>query len=271
MTSLWLESLLSAGGTVAALAIAAAVIVPFRTKITERIRREIGHDFDIDLEELKDDIGKRTSQLIQMQSAANAVLIETQKLNAARRLKALDVVWQDIQRIRVHTAVHLFMLDLVGDFPDSNGLSGDYDLRESRSKLLCNQPDVSVFDQERPYIGEKMYALCTVYRELVFLLMSKLEFIAKGALKPNWRQDTFALSLVEKALGRDEMAKVDTSAGVQAMEMTGRVHEAIRENMQRLIVGKQSIEEGVELVAEVHELLAQKRLEGARPSGRSAA
>lgn len=229
-----------------------------------RFRVKLLHRFNIDLEQFKDDIGRRTAQHLALQTTANALLIDTRKISAQRRIQALDLVWQEIQKIQSHTAGHLFILDLAGDFPDSDVLSGDYDLRTSHSKLVDNQPDVSVFDQERPYIGEKIYALCSVYRELVFLLMAKMSFIVSGKLKPTWRQDPFALSLVEKAISPAEMEKLDTSAGVQAVLMTSRVHEEIRKNMQRVIDGKQSVEEGVELVAEVSELLAQKRIADSR-------
>ena len=109
MTSLWQTVGASALGVAIVVSVLAFVAFLLRTWIKGYIR----HGFDLDLENYKDEISRSTAQHVAMQVAANAGLIEAQRVAAEWRIKAAEALWLEVVRISDEASNALSMLDIL--------------------------------------------------------------------------------------------------------------------------------------------------------------
>ncbi len=140
----------------------------------------------------------------------------------------------------------------------------NYDLQPSYSESINEAFDNKTLSDERPFVGEKIYALCNGYRTLVLHLIVLFGDIAHGSRSPEWRHDQIALALVHGLLDADEMKDFDKSYGVHATMMTTRIEEKILQNVRSVIAGTQSVEDGVEMASQVLKLTDEVTQENRR-------
>lgn len=217
-----------------------------RTWFGERIRQSIRHDFSLGLERYKDEIGKRTAQHIAMQSAANAALIEGQRVAAEWRIKACDAMWREIVEFKDKASSPMTMLDLLN--PDEyQGFVTD---SRFKSSILTGEEFLSLFsrkiEQERPFLGENLYALFFAYRAIIGRICYLLETdVAKGYVNP-WFQDDGVRHLLRLVITPEQIKQFEELKYDRVHWMTNAIEGNILDELRRVIAGTQSVDDGLE-------------------------
>lgn len=190
--------LTSATVSTVALAVLAFLL---RGWITERLKNSIKHEYDRDIESYKSIL-----------SRIHAATAEGQKAAIERRMKAFDRVWKAMLTIRESTSPYNLYFDIQTeaewrDLPSNPRF---------RSHIGTLNEDVSAFlgdtkiEEERPYIGEIVWAHFFAYRSFNIRLM----YISMSALsRPeliDWRADAPMRGLLVATLSAAELAQLDT-------------------------------------------------------------
>ena len=249
----------SLGATGLALVILGIIAFVIRTWVATFIERSIGHAFDLQLEQFKEDIRGSTAQILALQSAANTSLNEGQRVAAERRIQAADRMWQEILRLKHETLFQIKLLDMADDSGEYDVLLRNPGLQISQASLLEKYLDITVLEQERPFIGDKVFALCDGYRTIVLQMVLLLSNSVKNGHMNLWHEDEHTLSVVREMLSPEEIEEFWLYKPGHAVWTTNLIEEKILDNLRRVVAGAQSVEEGVELGREILKAVAQVR------------
>ena len=251
MTSLWEVF----GGSL----LAGIVIIPvvgimvylIRTWLAERIRQSITHDFDRRLEEYRNELIQLASKYNSMQSAANATMIEGQKVAAEFRIRAADEMWREILRLREATSYPLTMLDML-DPSEYHQMATDghiqsIALKADTETILAN-PGI---EHIRPFVGERLFALLFSYRAIVGGIWVALEEdIKRGHVAP-WFHNTHIRQLLSEVLTEEEMKHFEGLTSLRVSWTRNLIEEKILQYLRGLIAGTQSVDDGFEQASRI--------------------
>lgn len=206
-----------------------------RTWFAERIRQSIKHTLDLGLEQYKDEIGRTTAQYNAMHSAANAALIEGQRVSAEWRIKAADTIRRDVLALRNKTSAPLTELDILDPV--------EYQLfvtdSRSRSSVLRLEDRQMVathdIEQARPFLGEKLYALVFIYRAIVGRICFLLERDVQKGHITLWFQDDGIKRLLREVLTPDEMKQFEGLTKLRVKWTRNLLEEKILHDLRRVI------------------------------------
>ena len=217
-----------------------------RTWFAERIRQSIKHNFDLDLEQYKSRLNEVGARHGALHAAANAALIEGQRVSAERRIKAADTMWREMMRVREKTSTALTMLDILR--PE------EYQLFVTRSDLNAVVPkfeDLSAlaspdFEQVRPFLGEKLYAMGISYKAVLgriwYLLQRDVE---NGRVIP-WFQDIGIQRLLCQILTTEEMGQFKELKNSRVTWTRNVLEQKLLYDLRNVIAGTQSVNDGLE-------------------------
>lgn len=243
----FLESLFgSAIAALAVLAIASLGIYVLRVWIGERIRQSVTHDFNVDLEEFKDDLSRLSTQLNSVQTAANAALVEGQRASAEWRMKAVDQLWSEVVRIRTELPVAVGFQDILL----SRELNEPRVLRDLGEMADENMSEPVLHDngveRVRPFVGESLYLKFFIYRAVTGRVAYLLEKGLKARRLAPWYEDAGVQQLLGYVLTKDEVRQLKKTDVEQLRWVHNTIEAKILEGMQRLIAGEVSSQESVE-------------------------
>ncbi len=251
MNLLWEAFGLSLLGSLAIIAILGLIGYLLRTWFSERIRQSIRLDFSLGLEQYKDEISKITTQHHAMHSAANAAMIEGQRVSAEWRIKAADEMWREVLRLRNETSNPLTMLDIF--MPDEYQLFvTDNRVRSSVLKIEDSQvlanPSI---EQVRPFLGEKLFALLFMYRAIVGRICFLLERdVQRGHVTP-WFEDDGIHQLLREVLTKEEMKRFEELTDHRVRWMRNLLEGKILDDLRRVTGGTQSVDDGLEQASRI--------------------
>ena len=237
------------------------------TWFSERIRQSVKHGFDLSLEQYKNEIGRITTQYGAVQSAANAALIEGQRVSAEWRIKAADAMWRSVLALRDRTNAPLTLLDVLNP--------NEYQLFVTRSDFrscvlgleeaqILSTPDI---EQARLFLGEKLYAMVFSYRAIVgricFLLKKEVQ---DGRVSP-WFENDGTKRLLREVLASEEVEQFEGLTGGRIGWMRKLLEAKILDDLRRVIAGTQLVDEGLEQaqrILEVVQTVESQAAEGRR-------
>ena len=227
-----------------------------KTWLGERIRRSVASDYDRALEEHRDALARITDQISAVQSAANAALIEGQRVSAEWRAKAVDDLWREVLRIRNESPAALTMLDIL--LPEEHQqFVTDPRLRASVPELdeeyaTFSDPEV---EYVRPFLGEHLFALFFIYRAVNGRICFLLERDVKaGEVKP-WFDDAGIQQLLRTILTEDEIRSLGKLRHGHVHWMRNLIEGKMLEHLRRVIAGEVSTEEGIEQARRVRDVV----------------
>ena len=246
---------------VIAVALGIAVFL-LRTWLGERIRQSIKHDFDLGLEKYKGEIEKITAQYNSLQSAANASLIEGQRVSAEWRMKSADTMWREVMRVKEETSTALTMLDILR--PD------EYQLFMTRSGFkavvpkfedlqLLATPDL---EQARPFLGEKLYAMAIIYKAVLGRIWYLLQRDATSGHISAWFQDDGIHRLLRQILTPEEMKHFKELKRSRVNWTRNILEEKLLKDLRKVIAGTQSVDDGLEQGHRILEAVQQVESDG---------
>ena len=210
MSEFWSGLLGSVVGGSALLVIGGILLFLVRAWLGEYVKQSMAHDFNLELEQYRDDVGRLSTQLNAVQSAANSVLIEGQRASAEWRAQAVDKLWREVLGIQ-NVANRVGVLC---DLTEPWKRRSDKDIQRFRELIgpsLLESPDSSdqffspIADEIRPFIGERLYVSFFWYRALLGRIIIFVHEDAKeGQFRP-WFMDEGIIQGLESALTREEM------------------------------------------------------------------
>ena len=251
MNSLWtvLSGSLLAG--IAIITVVGIIVYLIRTWLAERIRQSIAHDFDRRLEEYKTELNQLTSKYNSLQSAANAALIEGQRISAEYRIKAADEMWREILRLREETTNPLTMLDLL-DPSEYHQIVTDGHIRsialKADTETILANPGI---EHIRPFVGERLFALFFSYRAIVGGIWVALEEDVKRGHVTPWFHDTHIRQLLREVLTEDEMKHFEGLASLRVSWTRNLLEQKILQDLRGVIAGTQSVDDGFEQASRI--------------------
>ena len=108
-------------------------------------------------------------------------------------------------------------------------------------------------EQERPFLGEELYALFFVYRAIIGRICFLLERdVAKGYVK-SWFQDDGIRQLLRLVLASEQVKEFEELTFVHVNWMTNAIEGRILSELRSVIVGTQSVDDGLEQASRILE------------------
>ena len=257
MNSLWtvLSGSLLAG--IVIIPVVGIMVYLIRTWLAERIRQSITHDFDRRLEEYRNELNQLASKYNSIQSAANATMIEGQKVAAEFRIRAADEMWREILRLREATNYPLTMLDLLDPSEYQQIVTNCHiqsiTLKADTKTVLAN-PGI---EHIRPFVGERLFALLFSYRAIVGGIWVALEEdIKRGHVTP-WFHNTHICQLLRQVLTGEEMKHFEGLTSLRVNWTRNLIEEKILRHLRDLIAGTHSVDEGLEQAGRINKAVTE--------------
>lgn len=247
------EFLNAAGGSAVAIVVAAVLLgllgYAFRTWIRAFVAGSIAHDFNVKLEEQKNELKRLTDQLNAVQSTGNAALIEAQRAAAEKRVAAADELWQEVLRLRQEAPPALFLLDMAS----FDGLQRPETIARlrtmvsesastSRDRWATANPKIEAV---RPFLGEETYTLFHIYRAVFGRIFVLLKEDLKSNRVGKWYEDTSIRRLLDATLSPDEIQRFEEFTNMRAQFVGDAIEAKILERLRKVIAGEMSTEEGL--------------------------
>ncbi|KFC66603.1 hypothetical protein FG94_03273 [Massilia sp. LC238] len=242
MIEKFLSSVL-ASATVSTMALAALAFL-LREWIAERLKNSIKHEYDRDMESYKSMLGR-----------VHAATAEGQKAAIERRMKAFDRMWKTMLSVRDSTGSYTFHFDIRTeaewlDLPSNHNfrnLVGALD-----DNMMLRLMGDRTIEEERPYVGEVVWALFFAYRSFNMRLvhLARQSLSTPGSI--NWSADAATRGLLAATLSAEEIAEFDR-LGISKVDFVRRTIEGkVLSAWHRLISGA---EFGEEALRHAHALL----------------
>ena len=232
-------------GSLIVLALAGLGLYLLRVWIEERIRQSVSHNFNLDLEQFKSDLGRLSTQLNSVQTAANAALVEGQRASAEWRMKAVYELWGEVVRIRTEAPVAIAFQDILlrTELNTSKTLQDLGELvNENMTEPVTRGTGV---ERVRPFLGEPLYLQFFIYRAITGRVAYLLEKGLKAGKLTPWYEDDGIHQLLGHVLTEKEIRHLKQQDISQLHWVQNAIEAKILVGMQRLIAGEISSQEGV--------------------------
>ena len=232
-------------------AVFGVIIYLLRTWLAERIRQPLIHDFDLKLEQHKDELRRLSRQYGSMQSAANASLLEGQRVTAGFRIKAADEMWREILRLRYVTSFPLTMLDML-DPKEYRLFTTTKHLRSMSLKIdekqLLSDP---MLENTRLFLGDKLFALFFSYRAIVGRICILHKEGVKAGVITSWFRDVHLHRLLLEVLTKEEMEQFQELRSFRVGWIRNLLEGKILHDLREVIAGTQSVNDGLEQASRI--------------------
>ena len=259
MESFWPNFLSASLAVAVVLGLLSSAVYLGRAWLTERITRSVGHSFDIKLEQFRSDTERAAAQQIEVQSAANSVMVATHQVAAEWRIKSVDALWRQVVTIREKTANPLTMLDIL--LPaEYQGFVKRKDLRDSIPKLADNMDilDPSV-EEVRPFLSDKLFLLFFLYRATMGRIWGLLEKgIEDGHIKP-WFEDEPLKRNLRQVFSQEEMVRFEGLTSMHVLWTRTLLEGKILGELREIIAGTNSTVEGIEQADKIRDAIETVR------------
>ena len=261
MESIWHAVLGSTVTSLAILGLLSLAVYLGRSWVGERIARSIGHGFDVKLEQFKNEISETTEQRIELQSAANAVMLTTHQVTAEWRIKAVDDLWREVLRVRDATANPLTMLDILLPSEYQRFVT-DSDFRNSIPKLGDNMHILnSSIEHVRPLVGDNLFNMFFLYRATLGRIWALLEKgIREGHVKP-WFKDKSIRWNLRQILSAEQMGVFESRTEMHLIWTRSQMEDRILAALREILVGTQAATVGMEQASRIRDAVDSIRFE----------
>lgn len=235
MVENFLSSVL-ASATISTVALAVLAFL-LREWITERLKSAIKHEYDRDIESYKSILAR-----------IHAATAEGQKAAIERRMKAFDRIWKTMLSVREKTSSYNFHFDIRTEI-EWQSLPSNHEFRNhigaiSEDMMLALLGDVMI-EEERPYIGEVVWAHFFAYRSFNVRLI----YLARQSLlnpsRINWSVDVPTRGLLAATLSPKELAQLDLLEISKIDFVRRAIEEKVLSAWHRLISGEEFGEEAL--------------------------
>lgn len=225
-----------ASATVSTLALAALTFL-LREWIAERLKNSIKYEYDRDIESYKS-----------MLARVHAATAEGQKAAIERRMKAFDRIWKTMLAVKSNTAAYNLPFDIRTEVEWLN-LPSNQDFRSHIGTLTDNSMlallgDMAI-EEERPYVGEIVWALFFSYRAFNIRLI----YLARQSLSNpsyiNWNADPPTRNLLVATLSEKELAEFDALRIAKVDFVCRLIEEKVLNSWHKLISGAEFGEEAL--------------------------
>ena len=251
-------------GAIALVGVLVGVLVfLFRTWIASKIQQSIKHSFDLSLEQFKGEIELNTAQYVSMQSAANAAMVEGQRVAAERRIKAAERLWKEFNRIQTELGGIATLMDLYrpseyqsfSTSPHIRTYIENFDM----TQFLTSSNDLR---KVRPYVGESLYATVFSYRTILGRIVVLIQQGLKEGHIPIWYEDKQILDVLRASLATEDMDRFEgLGFGEHVIWINHLYDNQILEELRELIAGTHSVNEGLEHSLKVLEVAQEAEAE----------
>ena len=202
----FLQSLIGSGLAVfIVLAVVGVMAYALREWMSTHIRLSVKHQFDLDLEEFKNEIGQLSAQLNSVQSVTNAALVGGQAAILDRRIEAASDLWKEVLRLRNEAHPVLGLLDLLYET--------EYQRFVCRPAMKKMVPDIEetmshfspVIDRVRLFVGEETFMKYFIYRATTGRILVLLSMDVKAGLVTPWYNDEGIKEQLSALLSDEEL------------------------------------------------------------------
>ncbi len=144
-------------------------------------------------------------------SLAHSTYLENNRAFTAKRIEAIQTLWEEVIRLRAEKPSSIIFLDILilqeyGQLRTQSKLQyikDEVDFTSIVAKLVKNSVDLV-----RPFIDDKSYELFWCYRALIGRLCHYIKQIFdKGAPQKSWQEDKEVLLVLGTVLNKDELDK----------------------------------------------------------------
>jgi hypothetical protein len=225
-----------ASATLSTLALAALAFL-LREWITERLKNSIKHEYDLDIERYK-------SMLTRIHNAT----AEGQKAAIERRMKGFDRVWKAMLVLRTEIGAYSLQFDIRTesewrDLPNSPKFRNLIDVLTD--PIIIELMGDKTIEEERPYVGETVWALFFVYRAFHIRIIHLARESLSNPERINWLSDQPTRGLLSAILSSEEMTELD-NIQISKIQFIGRIiDEKLLSAWHRLISGAELGEEAM--------------------------
>ncbi len=174
----------------------------FKEFISNRLKREVEHEFNEKLENLRSDIRQKEQELNALRSGALAGRANRQSMLEQRRLKALDIVWSDAMKLG-GLRLNAQMMSVV-NFPKAReAAKKDANVRQFFKSVSASVPDLESLKTEaryqRPYVGDVVWSYYDLYSEILTYYLVNMMALRDG-FEDLLHDDTRLKQLVKKVM-----------------------------------------------------------------------
>ena len=246
-----------------AIALVAVLVFLFRTWITSKIKQSIKHSFDLSLEQFKGELELNTAQHVSMQAAANAAMVESQRVVAERRIRAAERLWKEFNRIQTELGGIATLMDLYHP-SEYQGFSTNPSIRKyienfDMTQFLTSSNDLR---KVRPYVGESLYAIVFSYRIILGRIVVLIQQGLKAEHIPIWYEDKQILDVLRAILATEDMGQfTDLRFGEHVVWINQLYDHQVLEGLREIIAGTQSVNEGLDQAKKVLEVAQEAESE----------
>lgn len=210
------------------------------------------------VESLKGDI-HQSNEI--MKSSLN-ILSQGYNQAQAMRLDAIEEMWSYVLGIREYSSEIITFYTIL--LPKEYNEESDY-LSSMKMNLSSDKELIRFFssmdglEKQRPYLGEKSWALFTVYRAFLGrLVLIFIKGIDKGSIT-EWHQDSGLMTILETALDEKEYEEY-TNAKLGKMDSLTEIiyilEQKILNEINRTVSGTYASEENFNQARKIHTLLS---------------
>jgi hypothetical protein len=208
----------------------------------EYYKNDLKSQNDRELENLRSEYGRNQA----IQSAVLASSVDSYRSAYNRRLDALDSLWKDVAKLRTEYASQsLIWLDTLNPddyssidfqkFPDFK----PEPYEESWRKI---SPNISKLLELKPFISERIYALCFSYWSLLVRIKFQMTiaFDNKEFDKLNWLECKGVIDLISLHLDGNEISELKNKQNGRFLWLCENIEQKIISAMRDILTGKES-------------------------------
>lgn len=269
----WKELLLAVLTSVVGSSALIGLIAYFsKTWLTERLKASIKHDYDVRLESLKADLRVESEHhLAQLKSevdrsadrlkAAALSFSEVQKATIARKIEAIDGLWQAVRNARANVPGVILLTDYLTDdelkdltqYPKCEQLRRELEALSSTDVALKFFQDA---DNARPHVGEYVWALFVTYHGIITRVIHILEGgFTNGDRR--WHTDASILRMVVSGFGQERLIQFEALKGQRLEWLRREFERELFRSFEQLLTGRAFSEAALNQAFEMEQLAAK--------------
>jgi hypothetical protein len=228
-------------------AVIIAVITFFFIRFAERIKIKWEKEANEKIEKLKGEIQK---ELTLSASLLSNSLYGHQKFTD-KRIISLDLLWKSVLELqKIVNPVYVYFQILTDEEIENKNFS-DMTIREINTYNSDEKIDeidklTEALNESRPYIGEKLFYIYSVYRTTLIRSMRFLSLQNSSEKIMLWHKDKAIRSLVESLYSNDEIEKIIAIRIGTLNALKTKFENDILQEISNAMKGSDSISEGIE-------------------------
>lgn len=159
-----------------------------RNLIATRLTGSVKHEYDVKIENLRNEINKKSTQIEALRNGALSGIVNRQSILYQRQVEAIDRLWSGVVQMapakNIATTVAVFNFEVMSErAAEDPRLRKPFEIMGNKFDQNCLiTPDAN---KSRPYISRIAWALFSAYQAILGHYVMKMFLIQEGLNEPS--------------------------------------------------------------------------------------